>query len=277
MKKAFIGFGMLVVCVVCVLGWIKLFNIPTTTTSPIIINIVNCDTYGNSECISLSLNNTSSYTVNDDFTRTGTVDDIKFNEMYTYIDQFCVITNSTRKPTDIGNKYINICYVSTAGDSYCEGFESYITVSEPDFDMIFNKAKEIGKTLPIEANNISVTTNYPGYGFYQTYSLCNVGYGQFGFYWEKSDGFCNCSGTITEDRAKKIIDYLNTLTYSDDHTVAKFHFSGYNDKGVLVKNERPERYIMVCGDTYIVDDDALNWLICEGSTIMSDISDSLKN
>ena len=296
MKKAFIGFGMFVVCVVCVLCWVKLFNIPTAT--PIIVNIVNCDIYGNSECISFSLNNTSSYAVNDDFARTGSVDDIKFNEMYTYINQFCVITEkhrnatgstvhdfavgewdyNTRRPTDIGNKYINIFYSpNTNNMNYSYVYESYITVSDPDFDMIFNKAKEIGKTLPIEASSISVTTNYPGYGFYQAYSLNNYGSGQFMFDWVESEGFRKCSGTITENRAKKIIDYLNTLTYSDDHTVAKFHSSEYNDKGVLVENERPERYIMVCGNTYIIDNDALNWLICEGSTIMYDISDSVKN
>lgn len=63
---------------------------------------------------------------------------------------------------------------------------------------------------------------------------------------------------------------------TDDHTVSKFHSYEYNDKGVLVENERPERYIMACGDTYIIDNDALNWLICEGSTIMSDISDSVR-
>lgn len=304
MKKAFIGFGMLVVCVVCVLCWVKLFNRPTATTSPCIINIVNRDTHGNMECISLSLtdyNDISSYTVhytvNDDFTRTGIVDDIKFNEMYTYINQFCVITEkhrnatgssvhdfavgewdyNTGRPTGIGNKYINIFYYPNVDDpNYTYVFEGYITVSDPDFDMIFNKAKEIGKTLPIEAGSISVKTNYPGYGFYQTYSLHDVGHGQFGFDWGESEGFQKCSGTIKENRAKKIIDYLNTLTYSDGHTVAKFHSSGYNDKGVLVENERPERYIIVCGDTYIIDNDALNWLICEGFSIMSDISDSVK-
>ena len=68
---------------------------------------------------------------------------------------------------------------------------------------------------------------------------------------------------------------MNTLTHSDGHTVAKFHSSGYNDKGVLVENEKPERYIVVGRDTYIVDNDALNWLIREGSIIMSDISDSV--
>lgn len=305
MKKTFIGFGMFVVCVVCVLGGVKLFNRPTFTTAPWIINIVNCDTYGNMECISLSLtdyNDISSYTVhytvNDDFTRTGIVDDIKFNEMYTYINQFCVITEkhrnatgssvhdfavdewdyNTGRPTGIGNKYINIFYIPNVDDpNYTYVFEGYITVSDPDFDMIFNKAKEIGKTLPIEASSICVRTKYPGYGFYQTYELRKFGSEQFIFEWFESEGSCKCSGTITEDRAKKIVDYLNTLTYSDDHAVAKFNSSGYNDKGVLVENEKPERYIMVCGDTYIVDNDALNWLICEGSTIMCDISDSLKN